>query len=129
MNNRLLRVRELMKRELGEILTRDFEFGGALVSINDIDMTPDLKQAHVYLGIIGREDLQRAAMRKLEKARVSLQAKLSKRVIMKQTAQLHFKLDNSVERGVHVLNIMEEVDKLTPADAPPLSDEERALVD
>ena len=39
-----------MKTELADIVPKDFEFGGALVTIHEVDLTPDLKQAHVYLG-------------------------------------------------------------------------------
>jgi ribosome-binding factor A len=116
MTNRIARVRELMKTELAAILQKDFEFGGALVTVHDVDLTPDLKQAHVYLGIIGREDLQEDALHKLRRHSSAISAKLSKRVILKHTPHLHFKLDTSVERGVRILSIMEEVDRLTPPD-------------
>jgi ribosome-binding factor A len=42
MTNRIARVRELMKTELAAILQKDFEFGGALVTVHDVDLTPDL---------------------------------------------------------------------------------------
>ncbi|MGI8602400.1 MAG: 30S ribosome-binding factor RbfA [Verrucomicrobiales bacterium] len=114
MPNRLDRVRALMKTELATIVQKDFEFGGALVTIHEVDLTPDLKQAHVYLGIIGREDLQDDALHKLRRNHAAISNKLSKRVILKNTPHLHFKLDTSIERGVRVLSIMDEVDRLTP---------------
>jgi ribosome-binding factor A len=119
MTNRVRRVEELIKHELADILTKDFEFGGAIVTIHEVDMTPDLKQAHVYLGVIGREDLQSEALHKLRKAAGAISAKLSRRVIMKNSPILHFSLDDSIERGVRVLNIIEEIDELTPPDEPP----------
>jgi ribosome-binding factor A len=119
MQNRVARVSELMKAELASILRKDFEFGGALVTIHAVDLTPDLKQAHVYLGIIGREDLHDDALHKLRKNAASIASRLSKRVILKNTPHLHFKLDTSVERGARVLSIMEEVDRLTPPEPAP----------
>jgi ribosome-binding factor A len=119
MTNRVRRVEELIQHELADILTRDFEFGGAIVTIHEVDMTPDLKQAHVYLGVIGREDLQSEALHKLRKAAGAISAKLSRRVVMKNSPSLHFALDDSIERGVRVLNIIEEIDELTPPDQPP----------
>jgi ribosome-binding factor A len=117
MTNRIARVRELMKTELASILQKDFEFGGALVTVHAVDLTPDFKQAHVYLGIIGREDLQEDALHNLRRHSATISAKLSKRVILKNTPHLNFKLDTSVERGVRILSIMEEVDRLTPPEA------------
>ena len=74
-------------------------------------MTPDLRQAHVYLGVIGREDLQSEALHKVRKAAGAISAKLSRRVILKNSPNLHFSLDNSIERGVRVLNIIEKIDR------------------
>jgi len=108
-----------MKHELAEILNKDFEFGGALVTIHDIDLTSDFKRAHVYVGIIGREDHQASAMRKLQKASQAITQKLSKRVILKNTPVLHFKQDDSVERGVRVLGIIEQIDRQVAPDEPP----------
>jgi ribosome-binding factor A len=119
MQNRIARVRELMRAELALILQKDFEFGGALVTIHGVDLTPDLKQAHVYLGIIGREDLHEEALHKLRRNAAAISSRLSKRVILKNTPHLHFKLDTSVERGARVLSIMEEVDRLTPPEKTP----------
>ena len=52
MSQRLLRVRELLKREIGSLLSNDYSFN-ALVTVNDVDVTPDLKNAHIFIGIIG----------------------------------------------------------------------------
>lgn len=117
--NRPRRVAELMKHELADILNRDFEFGGALVTIHEVDLTPDFKQAHVYVGIIGREDYQADAMRKLTKAAHVISQKLSRRVILKNTPSLHFKQDDSIERGVRVLGIIEQIDAQVAPDEPP----------
>jgi ribosome-binding factor A len=117
--NRPRRVAELMKHELADILRKDFEFGGALVTIHEVDLTPDFKQAHVYLGIIGREDYQADAVHKLNRAARAISQKLSKRVILKNTPALHFKHDDSVERGVRILGIIEQIDEQVAPDEPP----------
>jgi len=44
MKHRLLRVNEVVKRELSTIITRDMTFEDALVTVNDVDVTPDLKR-------------------------------------------------------------------------------------
>ena len=56
MKHRLERVNELIRRELGEIVTREFRFESKLVTIQQVDITPDLKNAHVYVGVIGTPD-------------------------------------------------------------------------
>ena len=75
MKHRLLRVNELLKRELSTIITREMNFDGVLVTLNQVDVTPDLKHAHAYVSVLGKKDGQAAAMAKLEENRVVLQTR------------------------------------------------------
>lgn len=109
MKNRLVRVRELIKRELGAIIVRDIRFDSPLVTIFDVDITPDLKHAHVFISAMGSANERRAAITVLEQHRSALQVEMSKRVILKNTPMLHFKLDDSIERGDRVLHLMDEL--------------------
>ena len=110
MKHRLLRVNELLKRELSTIITREITFAGVLVTVNQVDVTPDLKQAHVYVSILGKEG-QAAAMAKLEENRVVLQTALAKNVVLKYTPQLVFHFDDSIERGARVFEILRQIEK------------------
>jgi ribosome-binding factor A len=110
MKHRLERVKELIKRELSDIITRNLSFT-TLVTVQHVDITPDLKKAHIYISAIGDEPARAAVMTKLEENRVMLQHEMSKRVIIKYTPQLHFHLDQSVERGVRIINILNEIDE------------------
>ncbi|MEC7857746.1 MAG: 30S ribosome-binding factor RbfA [Verrucomicrobiota bacterium] len=109
MSQRLLRVRELLKREIGSLLTNDYSFN-ALVTVNDVDVTPDLKNAHIFIGIIGNESEKIKIVNRLNKDRGAIQHKVSKRVVMKFTPKMHFKSDLSIERGVRTLSIIESLD-------------------
>ena len=109
MKHRLLRVNELLKRELSTIISRELSFEGALVTVNQVDVTPDLKNAHVYISVLGK-DAQTAAMAKLEENRVVLQTALAKSVVLKYTPHLLFHLDDSIERGARVFEILHEID-------------------
>lgn len=111
MKNRLLRVRELLQRELGAIIARDHAFPGVLVTVNDVDITPDLKHCYVYIGVIGPEQKAERVVEKLNFQHGELQSRVAKRVILKNTPRFHFRLDHSVERGVKVTGIMEMIDK------------------
>ena len=110
--HRLERVNELIQRELGEIINREIHFPDALLTIHQVDVTPDLKHAHVYVSFIGSDKSSKASISKLAGARSHLQYLLSKRVILKYTPQIHFKLDESVVRGTRVISIMSELDLL-----------------
>jgi ribosome-binding factor A len=115
MKHRLLRVNELLKRELSILFVREMTFEGALVTVNQVDVTPDLKSAHVYVSVLGT-DGRKEVLPKLEENRAALQAGLSRHIVLKYTPHLVFHLDDSIERGARVLEILQEIE-------PPPSDE------
>ena len=110
MKHRQLRVNELVKRELSGIITREINFEGALVSINAVDVAPDLKNAHVFVSTLGAVNGKRV-IDKLEANRPALQAELSRNVVLKYTPHLIFHLDESIKRGARVLEILDDLDK------------------
>ncbi len=109
----MLRVNELVRRELSTIITRELTFQDVLVTINQVDVTPDLKSAHVFVSILGK-GAHDPVITKLDEHRATLQAELAKHVVLKYTPHLVFHLDNSTERGARVLQVLEEI---APADA------------
>lgn len=115
MNHRILRVKELIRREVGNILERNFTFRDCLVTIHDVDMTPDLKQCFIYVGILGKGEPPESIIQRLNEGRGLIQRQLFKRVVLKNSPTLFFKHTDSVERGVRVLNIIENLPEPAPA--------------
>jgi ribosome-binding factor A len=113
MKHRLRRVNELLKRELSAIIAREISFDSAIVSINHVDVASDLKNAHVFVSVLGSET-GASVMSKLESHRVVLQAELARRVVLKYTPHLVFHLDDSIERGARVIEIMQELETPRP---------------
>src|SRR5271170_3089730 len=110
MKHRLERVQEVIKRELSELIVRELTFDSALVTVQEVDITPDLKQAHVFVSVLGSEEEKNAALAKLHDHRKMLQAAMSKLVVLKYTPQLHFKFDEALERGTRVIDLLEKID-------------------
>jgi ribosome-binding factor A len=110
MKHRQLRVNELVKRELSAIIAREINFEGMLVSVNAVDVTPDLKNAHVFVSTLGQGNGS-SIIDKLEAHRPALQAELSRHVVLKYTPHLIFHLDDSIERGARVLEILQDLEK------------------
>jgi len=116
MKHRLERVNEVLKRELGDLIRREFQFEAQLVTVQHVDVTPDLKQAHVFIGVIGTPAERRQAIGQLIDKRQHLQHELAKRVVLKYTPLLHFKHDEAIERGTRVLSILDELNLPPEAD-------------
>ncbi len=115
MKNRIDRVNELIKRELSDLVLKEFTFDAKLVTIQEVDVTPDLKQAHAFVGVIGTDAEAHKAVRQLNAEARRLQSEIGKRVTMKFTPNIHFKLDTAGPRGDRVMQILDE---LGMADAP-----------
>jgi ribosome-binding factor A len=109
MKHRLLRVNELVKRELSGIVAREVSFESALVTINHVNVTPDLKKAHVFVSVLGSEG-GAAVMKKLEAHRAAFQAELARHVVLKYTPHLVFHLDDSIERGTRIIEILQKLE-------------------
>jgi ribosome-binding factor A len=110
MKHRQLRLNEVVKRELSATIARQINFEGVLVSINAVDVTPDLKNAHVFVSILGAAN-GASVIDKLEAHRPVLQAELSRHVVLKYTPHLIFHIDDSIERGARVLEILQDLEK------------------
>ena len=108
MKHRLLRVNEVVKRELSAMIAREINFQGALVSINAVDVAADLKSAQVFVSTLGADN-GKSVIDKLEAHRPALQATLSRHVVLKYTPHLIFHLDESIKRGARVLEILDDL--------------------
>jgi ribosome-binding factor A len=114
-NLRHERVRELLKREIGEAIRREFHVNEAgLISVNDVDVGGDLKSAVVFISILGTADQQKRGLHLLNDHRVRIQGLVGRAVVLKFTPTLKFVVDDSIVRGNRVLQIIEELEKTMP---------------
>jgi ribosome-binding factor A len=106
------RVRELLKREIGEAIRREFNVSDAgLITVNDVDLAGDLKSATVFISILGNASQQKRGFELVTAHRVRLQGLIGRSVILKYTPTLKFSLDDSIIRGNRVLQIIEGLEK------------------
>lgn len=111
-SRRLERVRELLKRQIGEAIRREIPAHEAgLITVNDVEVTGDLRSATVYTSFFGTPEQQKRAMQLLRKYRVRLQDIVAKSVVLKYTPRLRFAVDDSVEKADRVLQIIAELEK------------------
>jgi ribosome-binding factor A len=112
---RLQRVRELLKREIGEVIRREIPVGEAgLISVNDVQVSSDLHSATVFIGILGSAEQQKRGLARLHRQRKRIQVLVGKAVVLKYTPQLRFMIDESIQQGNRVLQIIDELEQSAP---------------
>ena len=102
-------LREVLGAAIGEL--KDPRIG--FVTVTGVDTSPDLRQARVYVSVLGSERERELSLAGLAAAHGVLQARVAKAVRMKRTPQLAFEYDPTVERGVHMTQL---IDELAPHD-------------
>ncbi len=112
--DRLVRVNELLKRVLADLLeTLGYnEEQGKIISITRVDCASNLKNASVYVSILGAKNEEEEAriVRRLIERKSEIQSLMSKEVILKYTPVLHFVLDHSVADGDRVLDLLRHME-------------------
>jgi len=109
------RVREMLKRAIGEVIRREFPVSEAgLVTVNDVDVAGDLHSALVFISILGTSEQQKRGLNLLIRHRKRIQGLVARSIVLKYTPTLKFQVDDSVVRGNRVLEIIEEIEKATP---------------
>jgi ribosome-binding factor A len=117
---RMERVRELLKREIGEVIRREIPVTEAgLVTVNDVDVSGDLHNAVVFVSILGNVEQQKRGIALLTQERIRIQNLVARGVVLKYTPKLRFLLDDSVLRGNRVMQIIEEMEKEQPEKEKP----------
>ncbi|MBI4661848.1 MAG: 30S ribosome-binding factor RbfA [Verrucomicrobia bacterium] len=118
---RLQRVRELLKRQIGEVIRRELPLSEVgMLTVNDVDVAKDLQSATVFVGFVGSEDQKKRSVEILQKERKRIQGLVARSVVLKYTPQLRFVMDDSVSRGNRILQILDEIERSSlPHEGPP----------
>ena len=107
--DRLVRVNELLKREIGELLFRlvqDERVDLSAVTVTHVITSRNLQHARVLVSIRDHEDERQRMLGILRRYRGEIQARINKDIGLKFTPRLEFVLDTSVEQGDRVLSIL-----------------------
>ncbi len=105
------KVNALLVREISNCLERDFEFPDVLVTIHAVEVAPDLRNAVVFVGVIGSASQAQSALNKLNRRRAFIQSRIMKRVVLKYTPVLEFRSDDSIERGVKLVDLLDKLEE------------------
>jgi ribosome-binding factor A len=102
-------VQEVLAEAVGEL--RDPRIG--FVTVTGVKTSADLRQAQVFVSVLGSQKKREQTLEGLEAAHGVLQRRIASELRMKRTPQLTFQYDDSVERGVRMSHL---IDELAPDD-------------
>ncbi|MFD1177237.1 30S ribosome-binding factor RbfA [Paenibacillus puldeungensis] len=108
--NRTGRVSEQIKKELSVLIQselKDPRIG--FVTVTGVEVTPDLSQAKVYLSVFGDDEKKNESLKGLEKANGFLRTELGKRIRLRHTPELIFKIDESIAYGSRIEKLLGEI--------------------
>ncbi len=119
MSQRTARVDELLREEISAIVSRevaDPRIG--FVTITEVEVTPDLSHATVWVSVIGPEEDRRTSLRALGRAMPFVRGRLGK-LRLRRIPELHLREDDSAQRGTRLLRIIDDLERgAAPRDVP-----------
>jgi ribosome-binding factor A len=115
MSERMRRVNESVRAVVAEAVLELKDPRIGLVTVTGVQVTPDLREATVYVSVLGGAKKVRASLAGLDSAHGVLQGRVARELKLKRTPQLSFEYDPSVERGVRMTKL---IDELAPDSLP-----------
>lgn len=109
MSNRTVRVNELIKREISDILHRHHQTEAVTITITEVRVAPDLRDGRVFVSIVGDDAAVEEKLRWLRRQAVFIRQELARRIVLKFLPKLEYALDHSVERGTRIVQILDEI--------------------
>jgi ribosome-binding factor A len=109
MADRMRRVNEAVREVVSARLAvglRDPRIG--FVTVTSVDTSPDLRQARVYVSVLGDEEERAATLAGLESAHGVLQQAVAHELRMKHTPALQFVFDESIDRGMRITELLDD---------------------
>ncbi|MGZ9584592.1 30S ribosome-binding factor RbfA [Paenibacillus marinisediminis] len=104
------RVGEQIKKELSQLIQmelKDPRIG--FLTVTGVEVTNDLSMAKIYLSVLGDDEARENSLKALEKAKGFLRSELGKRIMLRHTPELVFKLDSSIEYGSRIERILNDI--------------------
>jgi len=108
------RVGEQMKKELSQIIQREIKDPRiGFVTVTGVEVTGDLREAKVFISVMGNEEQKQNSVQALQKAKGFIRTELGRRVQLRHIPDLIFKMDESIEYGSKIENLLNDIKKDT----------------
>ncbi len=107
------RINGEVQRELSQLISREIKDPriNPLTSVVAVEVAPDLKHAKVYISVLGDEESRKSTLAGLKSAAPYIRGQLARTINLRNTPELTFVLDQSIEYGVNMSRLIHEVNK------------------
>ncbi len=111
MTRRIERVNNLIRQEISELLQRQVKDPrlGNFISVTEVHTSPDLRYAKIFISSIGSDEGRQETLSVLAVASGFFRKELARRLRLRRIPELNFQWDDSIERGAHLLKLIDEV--------------------
>ena len=110
MSNRTVRVNELVQRELSDILRRRHQSEAVALTISEVRVSPDLREARVFVAVVGDQATAEAKLRWIRSIAGELRSEVGRRIVLKYLPRFEYVLDESAARGARILSVLDQID-------------------
>jgi ribosome-binding factor A len=122
MSERTARIDELLREEISDVVRREVDDPRiGFATITDVETSPDLRHANVWVSVIGNAEERKQTLRALGHAMPFVRGRLG-RLRLKRVPELHVREDDSAERGTRVLAILDDLEQGGEGDVPELDE-------
>jgi ribosome-binding factor A len=109
MSTRTLRVNELVQREISAILRKRYQSESVAITITEVRVSPDLRDARVFVSIVGDEAAAEEKLRWLRSKAAEIRTEVGRHVVLKYLPKFEYVLDRSIARSVRIQQLLDEV--------------------
>jgi len=111
MTRRIERVNELVRKELSDLLSKEMNDPRLplLVSVTRVEVSTDLRNAKIYVSVMTNREERETTIKVLQRASGFLHRELKKRLSLRYIPILSFRLDDSIEKGSHILDMIDNI--------------------
>jgi ribosome-binding factor A len=108
-SNRIVRINELVQREVSDILRRRHASEAVAITITEVRVAPDLREGRIFVAIVGDEATVEDRFRWIQRHAVEIRRELSRRIVLKFLPRFTYVLDRSAARTAQVLRALDEI--------------------
>jgi ribosome-binding factor A len=124
MTQRIQRIDELLRQEIGQALEREVTDPGiGFVTVTNVETAPDLSRARVWVSVIGSEEKRKETLAALRRAMPFIRHSLGTKIRLRKIPELDVRLDDSIELGTRVLKIINDLEAGQIPDLPDTNSE------